>query len=76
MPIAVRERQRRVWVLGLDASGAEGAGVTADFLECAVEGSDVVVGEVLGEVLVDGVSVVATRVFHGLATGLGEYDED
>ena len=76
MPIAVWERQRRVWVLGLDASGAEGAGVGADFFECAGEGFDVVVGEVLGEVLVDGVSVVAAGGFHGLAAGVGEEDED
>jgi len=37
--------------------------VVADFFECADEGFDVAVGEVLREVFLDGVSVVAAGGF-------------
>ena len=59
-----------------DASGPERSGVNADLLEGAGDGFDVAVGEVVGEVLFDGVSVVAARRFHRLAACVGEDDED
>ena len=48
----------------------------ADLLEGAGEGFDVGVGEVLGEVLFDSVSVVAASVFHRFGSFVGEEDED
>src|SRR5205807_424518 len=59
-----------------DAPWAEGAGVGADFLECAGEVFDVGVAEVAGEVLIDSVAVVAARLLHGCPALLGEDDED
>ena len=48
----------------------------ADLFEGAGEGFDVGVGEVLGEVLFDSVSVVAAGAFLGLVALVGEHDED
>ena len=47
-----------------------------DLFECAGEGSDVGVGEVLGEVSLDAVSVVAAGVFERLCAFVGEDDEN
>ena len=63
-------------LLAADASGAEWAGVGADFFEGAGEGLDVGLGEVLGEVAFDSVAVVAAGVFHRLGALVGEDDED
>ena len=60
--------------LASDASWAEGAGVGAEFLECASECLDVGVGEVAGEVLFDRVSVVAARLLHRGMAFVGEDD--
>ena len=48
----------------------------ADLLERAGEGFDLGVGEVLGEVAFDSVSVVAAGVLHGGGALVGEDDED
>jgi hypothetical protein len=64
------------WWLVADAAWAEGAGVGTDLFEGAGERFDVGVGEVLGEVLFDSVSVVAARLVEGGAALLGEEDED
>jgi hypothetical protein len=61
--------------LGADASWAEGAGVGADFLERAGERSNICVGEVAGEVLLDPVAVVVARSLHRLAALVGEEHE-
>ena len=62
--------------LAADASWAERPGVGAQLLECAGQSLDVGVAEVLGEVLLDRVPVVATGlVDHGAAV-VGEDDED
>ena len=60
--------------LAADAAGAERAGVCADFLEGVGEGFDLGVGEVLGEVSLDSVSVVAAGAVHCLGALLGEDD--
>jgi hypothetical protein len=54
----------------------EGASVAADLLERAGERLDVLVGEMAGEVLFDPVPVVTAGLLHGLATLVGEDDED
>jgi hypothetical protein len=50
--------------------------VGADLFEGAGEGFDVGVGEVLGEVLFDSVSVMAAGAFQHFGAVVGEDDED
>ena len=59
-----------------DAAGAEWSCVGADLFERAGEGFDVGVGEVLGEVSLDSVSVVAAGALERLGAFVGEDDED
>jgi hypothetical protein len=50
--------------------------VGAEFFECAGERFAVAVAEVLSEVLLDRVAVVAARLLHRRAALVGEDDED
>jgi hypothetical protein len=74
--LAAADAKETVLGLAADAAGAERAGVCADLLECAGEGFDVVVGEVLGEVSFDSVSVVAAGAVHRFGAVVGEHDQD
>ena len=73
---AVTRRSTPLAGLAADAAGAEWACVGADFFEGAGEGFGVCVGEVLGEVAIDAVAVVAASVLHRLGALVGDGDED
>src|SRR3954451_21017322 len=75
-PSPCANRSSRGLVLAADAAGAKRACVGADLLEGAGQCFAVGVGEVLGEVSFDSVSVVAAGAFHRFGALVGEDDED